>query len=400
MKKTVALLLSLLLCFSVPASAAGVSARSVERKKTIASYFPLRSEAAVPSFSDRLFSRLSRDLDADENLMISPLSVRMAFAMAANGADGTTKDELLSVLGIGDVDAFNERAKALIASYAENKDVTLSIANALFLNESRTDKRFSEAFRQCAEAYFDAETETVTNENAKERVNAWCSEKTHGKIPSLVSDNRFESYLANAVYFLGNWATPFSASATYDDDFTAQSGAVQKIPFMHRTSYMRYGISGDTAVLALPYRGNTVTMYLMLPDPGCRVTDPEAVLRDTVFSGGRVALSLPKFESTYSTSLNDCLRDLGITTAFGSDADFSPMFDHGTMQITGTVHKTYIRVDEKGTEAAAVTGIGMATTALNPEDPIPFCFDRPFSYVIRDDAADEILFMGTVNTIK
>lgn len=361
-----------------------------------------------PSFADKLYNTL---MPQDQNYMFSPLSIKMALALAANGAEGETKEELLNAIGIDDLDAFNEQAKKLIEDYSKTDIVKLSVANSIWLNQSKCSGRFSEVYQKSIADFYHGSAFAVTDENAVKEINTWVSEKTNGKIPTLISDSDFWAYLANAVYFKGRWQQTFEPEATKKEIFTGRNGEKTEIDFMHQTGYFNYFENDGLQMIELPYTNReiklnekgeyvgserhdelSVSMFLLLPKEG-RVTDAEQLLKDTKLESAYAALSMPKFKSEFSTSLNDILRAIGIQKAFSQQAEFGKMFEEGNMWISSTIHKTYINVDETGTEAAAVTGIEMAGSALPPQ-PVVFQADKPFTYVIRENLSGEILFMG------
>lgn len=380
-----------------------VSSKTNENEEEICS-LPVNADEL--SFADKINAMMPED----KNYMFSPLSIKYAFAMAANGAAGETRQQLLDALEIDDLDKFNNEVKALIEKYEAEKSMELNIANSVWVNQSKTSKRFNSAFSDILNEYYKADAEIVDNANAVEKINSWVSEKTNDKIKSIIDKPEFIAALVNAVYFKADWRTPFLERATQKDDFTTRGGEIKQIDFMNKTDYLEYYKSGETAVVKLPYRNYTafldengeliiqsddidVSMYLMT---GSIAENPENMLNNIKLSNGRVQLSMPKFKSEFQTSLNTVMQALGVSDAFDKNkADFSPMISVPEVFITDTIHKTYIDVDENGTEAAAVTGIMAGTTSAGaPAPSVIIKFDRPFSYIIRDDANGEILFMG------
>ena len=243
---------------------------------------------------------------------------------------------------------------------------------------------------------------SVGNSDAVGRVNKWVADKTRGKINSITDSSDFEALLVNAVYFKGAWQDEFSEEATKKAPFTAYDGKEYETDFMNKTEYYGCFIGNGVKAVRLPYKsrvygedgemkdaGFEASMYLIMGD----CPDAETFLKEAAFDTRYVKLSVPKFEMEYSTDLKGIMKSLGIKKAFEKDADFTKMFDLGSMMITDAKHKTYVKVDEKGTEAAAVTSIGMAKASLPPE-PTEMKFDKPFTFVIRDDTNGEILFLG------
>lgn len=365
-------------------------------------------KALEEEFGDKLL-RLIPD---DKNSMISPLSVKLALMMAANGADGETKQEICDVLGVSDLDAYNEEIKKLIATYSQSELLKLDVSNSIWINEDKTPQRFSAEFTQRAKDVFDASADVVNDETATDKINTWVNDKTKGKIPEIIEEGNsdFWAMLINAVYFKGRWQNEFHPEATKPDTFTSRNGVETQIDFMNRTAWMSYGNEEGVEIIEIPYliredliddEGNyvetkildgvDVSMYLVMSD---RNISPVKAVNSTETSSEFVALSVPKFTVEYSDEISPYLKALGINKAFSpEDAEFSGMFTEGNMWLTNVIHKTYIKVDEEGTEAAAITASAMAGSARPPE-PIPVKFNKPFYFVIMDNANGEALFVG------
>ncbi len=359
------------------------------------------------TFADKLKSQMP----TNTNYMFSPLSIKMAFAMAANGADGNTKTEILNTLDIDNLDEYNEYAKKLIEGYQKADILKLDIANALWINKTNTTQKFAESYQNIVENFYDAEVNSSTRDKIAGEINSWVKEKTNDKIDSIITDElaqdeRFIMALLNAVYFKGAWQNEFDEDATKKDIFTDRNGAEKQTDFMNETAYYGYYNENSTEVLALPYKNRVydetaeemlsydfdVSMYLIRGDYSENTLS--GLIENKSLANKRIKLSIPKFESEFDTSLIDIMNNLGVVDAFeDKKADFRKMFDMGNMYLMAAMHKTYIKVDERGTEAAAVTGLFGGATSVPPE-PIVVKFDTPFTYVIRDDANGEILFMG------
>lgn len=361
------------------------------------------------SFADTLNSQMPKD----ENYMFSPISIKMALSMAANGALGDTQSEILNVLGISDIDEFNNTSEDIIKRYSQTEILSLNVANSVWINKGKTPQSFKNEFMTAIEKYYNAEANAVGNHNAKERINAWVNDKTEGKIPKIIENaDDFWAMLINAIYFKGAWEEEFSEAATKPDIFHSADGAEDKIDFMNKTDWLSYSETEHAKIVELPYKNRVskfaedgeylgtdvygdidVGMYLIMSDYDINVEEEFKKAADNGFKSKYIKLSVPKFKIEYSQSLNDILKNAGIVSAFGENAEFQNMFDGGNMWFTNVLHKTYISIDEKGTEAAAVTAIGMAGSALPPE-PTLLKFNKPFYFVIRDNINGEILFMG------
>ena len=339
--------------------------------------------------------KLNRLMPKDKNYMFSPLSIKMALAMAATGSDGKTKEEILSTLNIENLDDFMEYSKKIIEEYSENDKVALNIANSIWLNtDYYPGVDFSNTFEKAIVEYFNGTSSKVRDKDAVEKINHWVNEKTQGKIEKITDNSSFLSYIVNAIYFKGEWANQFQKGATRPDDFTDKNGNVTEIDFMNKTAYYDYYGDDDLKIIRLPYKDGKTSMYIALPE----IANLDLVKYIKEMKRTNVALSLPKFKTELSIKLGDVLKDLGIIEAFDpSRADFKSMFTKisENVFISDVVHKTFIEVDEEGTEAAAVTGIEMTVTSMPmPMEPVIFKADRPFTYFIYDDVNEEILFMG------
>ncbi len=356
------------------------------------------------ALSGTFAENINAQMPEDKNYMFSPLSIKLAFAMAANGASGETKSQIENALGIEDLDTFNENTKTLIEKYNNAEILKLNVANSIWINSSRTPQRFSKDYSDKLNFFFSADSFVADGENIVKDINGWVNDKTNGKIDKIINSDDFWSMLVNAVYFKGAWQNEFSESATKPDIFTDRNGNEKTTDFMNRTGYYRYLNDGVNEIICLPYKNGyfdeekgdnifydlDVAMYLV------KGNFSEHALNDFTENSSTdyISLSMPKFKFEYSTSLKNTMQNLGIDFAFHAEkADFSGMFDSGNMFITDALHKTYINVNEKGTEAAAVTAIMMAGSSLPPE-PIEVKYNEPFTFVIRDNDSGEILFLG------
>ena len=336
-------------------------------------------------------AKLMQSMDENENYFISPFSIKTALAMAANGADGVTRDEIIKTADIGDLKEYNSTVLDIITRYGKGGSIKLDVADSIWINESRNGGRqFTDSFKSLVEKYYNGTSETVTDSDAVKRVNQWVSDNTNGKIKDIISDSDFGALLANAVYFKGAWRTEFHEANTSEDDFTNKNGNVSRTEFMNITDDFNYYADENVKVIELPYtyeEDKDVSMFLILPKEGYEY-DIEELLSGVELQNVSVKLKMPKFKTESFMSLKETLINLGMTDSFNPDkADFSKMFTDGGMFIDEILHKTYIDVDEKGTEAAAVTVIMMKMTSMpfKPSEPEEFIADRPFAYCIREN---------------
>ena len=358
--------------------------------------------AETMSFTDKI----NEKMPDDKNYMFSPLSIQLAFAMAANGASGETQAEMLKALGISDLGEYNERAMALIEEYKNAGALRLDIANAVWLNKDNADFNFNKEYTALLNKYYGAEANVSDNEKIVGEVNSWVKDKTNGKIPTIIQNPDFASILLNAVYFKGAWENEFSKSATAPDTFTDRNGKETQIDFMNQTGYFSYYNKDGLEIIELPYENVIyneekndnefydfdISMYLVRGDYN---EGNFGYIASNKMVNERIKLSMPKFKFEFDIGLNDIMKNLGIDIAFDANrADFTKMVDSGNMFIADSIHKTYIGVDEEGTEAAAVTAIMMEPTSAMPKEPIVVKYDTPFTFVIRDNKNDVTLFIG------
>lgn len=375
--------------------------------------------SASNQFSFNLFAALAEA--ADTNLFISPLSVSMALGMTVNGAAGQTLEDMLTTLGFPgySIESADKCYRDLI-DYLVGRDpaVTFEIANSIWAREGIP---FEQPFLDACGLYFDAVARDLdfSRDDAADTINAWVKEKTHDKIDAIVPDpipDETWLILLNAVYFLADWKYQFDPANTKDEWFHSQSGGQVNCRMMSRPAYpvsppetetyCRYSMVLDDRFQAvdLPYGDSLFTMTVMLPRGGWDVDSvvhwltPE---RWDALTGSFHActgvLRMPRFKIKYEATLNSILEQLGMGIAFGDFADFSNMCKVRQLCITNVRHKAFVRVDEVGTEAAAVTEVDMGPTSVPPEcSSFLMQVDHPFVFVIRENRSNAILFMARI----
>mgnify|MGYP001623685906 FL=1 len=355
------------------------------------------------------------------NWTLSPYSARLCLAMLANGAKGETQAELLDALRIDDLELFNQITQEQNAFYSGlERIMTMQISNSVWLNQSWFDDKgaFLPNFVKTMDESYHATVEEVTNADSVERVNAWANEKTNGKIPTILTeDNReFVTALINAVYFKAAWENGFPEDQTDKADFTDADGTTGTVDMMHQTNGFGYYSTPGVEALKMDYRNYAVdnvdgdgferfidadlSMYLIKADD---TIDVQNLLDSAEFVYGDVNVSVPKFKVEYGAALDDALQAMGIKTAYDHEkADLTAMLDPtglpgGQFFLDTVLQKTYIAVDEKGTEAAAVTAAMDGAGAAMPDRPElvrEFAADSPFWFVIRDNNNGELFFVG------
>lgn len=345
----------------------------------------------------------------DENLALSPVSIELALAMTRSGAARQTAKEMASALcldGMTDAEII-DACKSLM--WRANTG-GMEAANAIWLGSRYT---YRKDFVDTCTNKFMADAMPLKIPEAKDEINAWVNEKTHGKINQILDEELgtdVELILCNALYYLGEWEIPFEANDTYDSNFHIPNGKVST-SFMHSDWYVPYVETENFSMISLPFKSKAdegkYTMAFMLPKEGGSVDDMLSSFDDTSFTDAigameeqEVWIKIPKFEYTFFTQLNDTLKALGMKQAFKyPQADFSPMTEEDNeLFISRVLHKCYIRIDELGAEAAAVTLVEEpAGEPLFKEEPPKFYADRPFVFAIYSQEDGAIAFIGAIN---
>jgi serine protease inhibitor len=356
---------------------------------------------AVNAFGFDLLAQLPA---ADETTITSPLSVATMLAMVLAGAGGDTAAAMAEVLHLDD--PRDVRIGALLDRLTDTDEVTLSVANALWAGRGVP---FEDDYTRFARDVFDARVQDADlgDPATAAEIDSWVQEQTEGLIDGIAADLGLPDpevvlVLLNAVYFLGDWQTQFDPDRTGPHPFALPDGSQVDVPTMALAG-QRFGYAeGDGfRMLRLPYgESGRFGMEIVLPDgelgPVLAGMDVDAwAAAVEQLSERRVdLLALPSFELAWEAALPRQLSAMGMGQALSPGADFSPMTSHAVF-LDSVVHKTFIRVDEQGTEAAAVTGGGMRTTSV-PADLLTFEVDRPFAFTISDRDTGTILFLGTV----
>ncbi|GBG11253.1 hypothetical protein PAT3040_06047 [Paenibacillus agaridevorans] len=352
------------------------------------------------------------DTDAGSNDFLSPASIATALAMTLNGAGGDTLNAMNQVLHLEGMDAEerNRGYQVLLDLLSHSgEEIKLSVANSLW---ARDDLSFNKQFIQTNKDYFNAEMESLDFQDAQsaDKINKWVREQTAGKINEIIKAPIKENailFLLNTIYFKANWASSFSEDLTETRPFTNADGSQQDVPMMLKDGKLSHLSGEGFQAVRIPYNGGSMSMIVFLPDKdksldafldGLSAAQWKKLLGQ--FKPAIGQLRLPRFKMEYEITLNDALKALGMETAFDPNrADFSPMISHDNNVYIGEVkHKTFIEVNEQGTEAGAVTSIGMEVTSA-PSNTFEMEVDRPFFFAIHDERTNSILFMGTVRQL-
>jgi serine protease inhibitor len=384
------------------------STRSVPTKHQTTQELTISERQLVESdnqFGLKLFKEIIKE-EKDKNVFISPLSVSMALGMTYNGANGETQEAMQKTLGLDGltIQEVNESYKNLIELLTGlDPKVKFQIANSIWYRQSISAR---EEFINLCKKYFDA---LVTGLNfddpaAADIINAWVKENTNGKITEIVDspiDLLTVMFLINAIYFKGTWTYQFDEDETKDDWFRLPDGTKKPCKMMEQRGFYKYFESEDFQAVDLPYGDGDFSMTIFLPywnvdiDSLIEKFDQENLSYWlSCFSSDSGDIYIPKFTLEYELKLNDALKALGMGIAFTSAADFSKMYENVTVWIDQVKHKTFVEVNEEGTEAAAATVVEIT---YGPGPPgFWMRVDRPFIFVIRENKSQTILFMGKI----
>lgn len=360
------------------------------------------------TFGLDLFQRIYAQETELDNLMVSPLSVSLALAMTYNGANNETQtamEETLKLSGLT-TEEINESYQTLIeALKSVDEKVLLEIANAIFYREGFS---VEDSFISVNQTYYNAEVEALdfdATEDALETINDWVADNTNDKIDKILDniDGSAVMFLLNAIYFNGEWNTKFEEDDTEDLPFYLEDGTSTDVSTMKKSETLPYYTNDLFSAVKLAYGAGNYNMFVFLPNTDNDVEDIVENLSDDNWQNwmnnfadsANVDLQLPKLKYGYEVKLNDVLSDMGMSIAFNPyAADFTGINKNGGLYIDFVKHKTFIEVNEEGTEAAAVTIVAIYETTANLDTS--FKVNRPFLYAITEEDTGAILFIGTV----
>jgi serpin B len=351
-------------------------------------------------------------LQAEGNLFFSPYSISSALAMTYAGARGNTAAQMSQVLHFAPDQtqfhpAFGDLQASVNATQAKG-DIALNVANRLWVQNSYP---FRESFLDVVQRYYQAEPKSVDfitdHEDARQQINAWVEEQTNDKIQELIQPGILNELtrlvLVNAIYFNGDWAAPFDVSATINAPFWVTPDESVEVPMMSQSGLFKYMENDTLQVLELPYKGNEVSMIVLLPRDGLAALESSLEQLNDWLSDlqeQKIDVHMPRFKMITGFELSDTLERMGMPDAFDPDtADLSGMAELPPgvkLVIDKVIHKAFVEVNEVGTEAAGTTAVVvMEVTSINVGQPI-FRADHPFLFLIRHNPTGSILFFGRV----
>ncbi|MBS1663294.1 MAG: serpin family protein [Bacteroidetes bacterium] len=367
-------------------------------------------------FAFKIFRSVLQYDPATTNKLISPLSIYTCLSMVYNGTAGATRDSMTKTLSLNGITPaqLNAVSKALIEQMPnEDSKVQLAIANSIWYNKSSNPiPTFLDTIRNNFQAVVQALD--FTQPSSVNTINSWVTQHTNNKIPTII--DKLEIYdlmlLVNAVYFNGAWKNTFKTENTRNDIFYRTEGGTVNVPFMNQQMTIRAYHTQTYDLIELPYgTGKAFNMYLALPvrlpngTPASLNSFAAAFDRTSItaalshLDSTSLTISLPKWEYRYGIeNMYDQLSAIGMNIAFTKDADLTRMYPPSVpAYISQVIHKTYIKVNEEGTEAAAVTAARITALVTAPAPPQIIKFDHPFAYFIAEKQTGSILFMGLLN---
>jgi serpin B len=366
---------------------------------------------ANTKFGFKLFQEVLKQ-DSKRNVFVSPTSIAIALSMTYNGASGETQQAMANALELQgmSLDNINQANNTLKASL-ENADpaVQMSIANSLW---ARQGISFNPEFIKQNQQFYGAKVTELdfAKPDSSNIINNWVKENTRGKIDNIVGQLKPDDvlFLINAIYFKGNWTKKFDKSQTTERPFNLSNGSQKQHPMMSQSGKYRYYENETFQAVSLPYGKGRMSLYVFLPSKTTNLNTFQQQLKSenwqqwmNQFRMRQGSVELPRFKFDYDIKLNNALKALGMETAFSNQANFSNMTS-AAVAINQVKHKTFVEVNEEGTEAAAATSVGMVLTSarMPAEEPFQMVVDRPFFCAIRDNQTGTILFMGSIKEPK
>lgn len=368
--------------------------------------FVQKGESFTFEFIDRI------NAEAEKDYIVSPLSMQFLLGMILNGAQGETAEQIATVLGYGagEIAQVNEYCLSMLNQLPNlDRKTGIAIANAIYVDEGYGLK---DAYKSEVGKYYKAEVANLDfsdGASALKEINGWCKKNTGGMIDKILDEVSPEilAYLLNALYFKGQWKDKFSKSRSAEETFTNEAGTKSRVTMMKTEKKFPYAENDIYQAVKLPYGNGAYAMTVLLPKGRHTVADISATLRKSDWDGIRygfdtceVDLWLPRFETKYNIKLNELLSAMGMPDSFDpAKADFKAM-SGDALCLSFVQQHAAIKVDEEGTEAAAVSSAGMLKEAAMPMDNAVFHADHPFLYLITESSTGVVLFAGRFSSAE
>ena len=407
---TVAILFNLSGCGTASAAEAtdlmkGVEAQDVDGKPFDDAFGQSQMELALKLFKS------SATTTKNKNTLISPLSVQLALAMTANGANGETLKEMEALLGNGmPIDELNRYLKSYVDGLPSTQKAKLQVANSIWFRDDENRLKVEKNFLQTNANYYGADAfKAPFDGSTLKEINSWVKDNTDGMIDKILDeiDDAAVMYLINAITFDAEWQTVYSKNSVNDGDFTNINGKKKTVTMMH-SEEGQYISDGKATGFLKAYKGGKYSFAALLPNEGVDLYDyieslDAKTLKSTLSNSKfvEVVATMPKFSYDYELRMNNILGEHGMVKAFDSkNADFKKLgrSSNGNIYVGDVLHKTFISVDELGTKAGAVTKVEMRDECAIFDRKV-VTLDRPFVYMIIDNETNLPIFMGTVTDI-
>lgn len=360
--------------------------------------------ARTTDFSFDFFKKVQATQPATKNVFVSPLSLHMALGMLLNGAEKETAQQISKALKTEGVnqDDLNQAYQALLEGLPKaDPKVQLGLASSLWY---RNDFKVETDFLNVLKKSFNAEVAGLdfAKPGAKDKINNWASEQTNGKIKEVIVEIKPNDvlFLMNALYFKGDWKVQFDPKKTNDALFRLADGREKMVKMMRVKEKFKVAQQNDYTAVQLPYASGKFNLTLLIPSEQSSVDKVinglDAATWNTLqgtLQEQEVNVGLPRFTLEYEIKLNDILKAMGMSQAFTDAAQLGKINPTADLLVSFVKQNTYLGIDEKGTEAAAVTSIGVGVTSVGPE---PYICDRPFVLLISENTSKTILFMGRI----
>jgi len=365
---------------------------------------------SLNKFAFDLYSKVKGQKD---NLFFSPFSISSALAMTYAGARSETGTQMSQTLHFYGDEIFHSQFKSLLENIykkQENEGITIKTANALWAQE---DFKFSKKYLSLVENYYNSKIKFVDyidpsgREKSINNINKWVEDNTEEKIKDLIKPNDINEFtrliLTNAIYFYGGWENQFKEVNSKSGDFFVNENSKVEAMFMRKSMKVTYYENENIQAMELQYVDKAASMVIILPKKHIDIENFEKSFSYNKYQNilknllqREIRVEIPKFEYTVELGLGKTLADMGMPLAFSNDADFSGMTGKKLLKIDKVKHKAFIKVNEKGTEAAAATAVVMRTKSAEIKSVI-FRADHPFIFIIKDNTTGTILFIGRLN---
>lgn len=356
--------------------------------------------------------RILAESENSKNIFISPYSISSALAMTYAGSASDTETEMSRALEFDEKsEQFHRNFGELtgkINSVSERGNIELLVANSLWLSKGYA---FLDNFLRINRDYYRTEIAKLNfsdSETSRKTINDWVAEKTRDRITDLIPEGVIDALtrlvLTNAVYFKAEWEKQFPTHLTRKDKFNTMDGQTLKVEMMNIRDRFRYMENDLIQFVEMPYKEKDASMFVLLPKATNSLSKIEQTLDyeklqsyEKELEYNDLSIYFPKFKMSLEYELKNLMREMGMIKAFTNDADFSKMNGNHDLYISAIIHKTFVEVDENGTEAAAATAVVMRLKSVMPDpEYVTFRADHPFFYYIKENSTGTILFAGRV----